>query len=89
MANNDFNENYGQVKRLYPDQNQLYFTLKGGRTAMSPTDGYYFIPTSYPNYKSLVDLVYLCAELGWTLQVDTNPALVGGHAQVRYLVVDR
>ena len=90
MAKWDFEQNLGQIARLYPDVNRTYFTLGGGgvKTAMKPNNGYYFIPTTHGNYMTLVNLLYLCAEYGWVLQVRTQETLVGGHAEVIYIVVD-
>ncbi len=90
MANSDFEQNKGKITRLYPEGNKTYFTLggAGAKTAMSPNNGYYFIPATHGNYRALVDLLYLCTVHGWVLQVRTQPALVGGHGEVVYLVVD-
>lgn len=90
MANYDFEQNKGKIARLYPDENQLYFRLggTGSATAMKPQDGYYFVPLTHANYKALVDLVYLSAERDWVVKTRTKPALVAGHAEVVYLVVD-
>ena len=91
MANFDFNETHGKIKRLYPDVPGLYLTVggAGSQTAMlSSTVIYYLIPRAHANYDALVDLVYLCAQQGWKLQIRTQPAPVGNAAQVIYLVVD-
>jgi hypothetical protein len=91
MANNDFEQNKGKIKRLYPDGTELYFSLGGAGsvTAMNPANGYYVIHNSNANYIVLVDLVYLCAEHGWTLKVRTQPNLNSNNiAEVVYLVVD-
>jgi hypothetical protein len=90
MANFDFEQNKGKIARLYPDKKQLYFRFGGAGSvsAMPPPGGYYFIPLTHPNYHALVDLVYLSAERDWIVRARTEPALVAGHAEVIYLVVD-
>ena len=90
MANFDAEHNKGKVKRLYPAQDRLWFTLggSGSVTAMNPKDGYYYILVTNNNFAGLYGLVYLCAEHGWTLKVRTLDNLVGGWAEVSYLVVD-
>ena len=55
---------------------------------MNPKDGYYYILVTNNNFAGLYGLVYLCAEHGWTLKVRTLDNLVGGWAEVSYLVVD-
>src|SRR6266436_1950191 len=87
------NNNHGKITRIYPNPDGVYFTF-GGRpgefqTAMNPANGYYSISMSHPNYKALVDLLYLAAEHDWNLQARTEPALgPGGRADVVYLVQD-
>ena len=85
-----FQNNFGRVRRLYPDQGGVYFTLTGGQTSMNPQNGYYRLLRSHRNYESLVDLLYMATENRWTLQVRTENQLdSNGHAQVNYFVVDR
>lgn len=96
MANNyDYGQNFGKVKRLYPTMGtypvpaKTFFQLKGGTTAMNPTDGYYYFSPSHNNYKAMLELLYLAADRQWTLYARTDPALdSNGNAQVLYLVVD-
>jgi len=85
--------NHGRITRIYPHPDGVYFTFGGlpgqFETAMKPTNGYYSIAMSHPNYKALVDLLYLAAEHDWNLQARTEPALgIGGRADVVYLVQD-
>lgn len=89
----NFANNHGRIRKLYPTVDGVYFAFGGQpgqwQTAMNPTYGYYFIPLTHPNYKSLVDLLYLAAEHDWNLQARTQPALgTGGRADVIYLVQD-
>ena len=89
----DFENNYGKVKRLYPDGGGIYFTVGGPGTQqqMHPQNGYYFISAGQTNYDKLIGLVYLAAQNGWTLKIRTQPSLDAGHANaadVIYLVVD-
>jgi hypothetical protein len=91
MPNHGHDQNYGKVARLYPtgqDGGRVFFTLKAGRTAMNPKGGYYFISKRHVNYNALVDLLYMAANAGYTVKVSTKRALVGGFAEVVYLVVD-
>jgi len=91
MPSNGIDANYGQVARLYPadtDGGRVFFTLKAGMTGMNPNGGYYFVPKRHVNYDALVDLLYMAAQQGKVLRVCTKPALVGGFAEVIYLVVD-
>ena len=88
-----FANNRGRIKRIYPEPTGVYFAFGGNpgewQTAMNPANGYYFIPMSHPNYKTLVDLLYLAAEHDWNLQARTQPTLgIGGRADVIYLVQD-
>jgi hypothetical protein len=89
----NFEHNHGRITRIYPEPTGVYFRF-GGRTgqwetSMNPTNGYYFISMSHPNYRPLVDLLYLAAEHDWDLQARTQPALgTGGRADVIYLVQD-
>ena len=56
---------------------------------MAPTNSYYFIDRTNPNFAALYDLVYLAADRGWKLKIRTQPNLgTGGRADVIYLVVD-
>lgn len=92
-SNWDFNQNYGRITRIYPEPAGVYFSFGGKvgqwQTAMNPANGYYYIPLSHPNYRSLVDLLYLAAEHDWTLKARTQPALgTAGRADVIYLVQD-
>ena len=87
-VNPGFEQNFGVVKRLYPEPNGTYFSLTGGQTAMKPVNGYYFIPKTHTNYDALVQLLYTAAEKRWTLKARTQPALASGSAVVIYLVVD-
>lgn len=89
QPNPGFGQNFGSVKRLYPEPNRTYFSLSGGATSMNPTNGYYYVPKTHPNYDAMIDLLYLAAEKRWTLKVRTQPALdANGHAEVIYFVVD-
>ena len=91
MANYHYGQNYGKVARLYPaseDGGRVYFKLKDGKTAMNPTRGYYFIPARLVNYNALVALLYMAANVGYTIKVRTTATLVGGYAEVQYLVLD-
>lgn len=83
-----YNSNYGKVARLYSTHGRTFFRLKGGQTAMNPTGGYYFVPTSHDNYNALVALLYMAANVGYTIYVRTKETLVDGHAEVYYFVVD-
>ena len=92
-TNFNFELNHGRITRIYPEPNGVYFRFGGKpgewQTAMNPTNGYYFIPMSHPNYAALVDLLYLAAERDWNLQARTQPTLgAGGRADVIYLVQD-
>lgn len=85
--------NHGRITRIYPHPDGVYFTFGGlpgqFETAMKPTNGYYSISMTHPNYKALVDLLYLAAEHDWNLQARTQPVLgTGGRADVIYLVQD-
>jgi hypothetical protein len=89
----NFGNNHGRITRIYPEPTGVYFTFGGHagewQTAMNPTNGYYYIPMSHPNYQALVNLLYLAAEHDWNLQARTQPALgTGGRADVIYLVQD-
>lgn len=89
----NFEHNHGRITRIYPEPTGVYFRFGGQpgqwETSMNPTNGYYYIPMSHPNYKPLVDLLYLAAEHDWNLQARTQPALgTGGRADVIYLVQD-
>jgi hypothetical protein len=89
----NFEKNHGKIKRLYPTTDGVYFSfgMNAGesQTAMNPTNGYYFIATTHPNYKALVDLLYMAAENRWNLQARTQPTLgTAGRADVIYLVQD-
>jgi hypothetical protein len=85
----DWTRNFGQVSRLYPTTGRTFFQLEGGETAMNPTNGYYFIPTTHNNYAALIELLYKAAQFGWTLHARTQQALdPNGFAEVLYLVVD-
>ena len=91
QGNPNFGNNHGRITRIYPEPTGVYFTFGGQpgqfQTAMNPTNGYYYIPISHPNYRALVDLLYLAAEHDWNLQARTQPALgIGGRADVIYLV---
>ncbi len=90
MADNwSFLKNYGTVKRLYPTSPGTFFILAGGKTAMKPKNGYYFIPTTHDNYESLIKLLYMAADRRWQLNVRTKKKRnSGGHADVVYLVRD-
>jgi hypothetical protein len=90
-TNWNFEKNHGRITRIYPEPTGVYFTFGGQpgqwQTAMNPANGYYYIPLTHPNYKSLVDLLYLAAEHDWNLQARTQPALgTAGRAEVIYLV---
>jgi hypothetical protein len=92
-TNWNFEKNHGKIARIYPEPAGVYFRFGGlpseVQTAMSPTNGYYFIPMSHPNYKALVDLLYLAAEHGWNLNARTQTTLsASGSAEVIYLVQD-
>lgn len=87
MANHDWHENYGYVAKLYPEPNKVYFALKDGKTAMNPTNDYYFVPKSHPNYEALVALLYMAADSRYVLYARTKENLVNGFAEVIYLVV--
>lgn len=89
----NFANNHGRITRIYPEPTGVYFTFGGQpgqwQTAMNPTNGYYYIPLTHPNYASLVNLLYLAAEHDWNLQARTQPTLgTGGRADVIYLVQD-
>ena len=91
QGNPNFGNNHGRITRIYPEPTGVYFTFGGQpgqfQTAMNPTNGYYYIPISHPNYKALVDLLYLAAEHDWNLQARTQPVLgTAGRADVIYLV---
>ena len=59
------------------------------KTDMNPNAGYYFIPLNHPNYKALVDLLYLCATNDWNVYARTKETLSpDGFAEVSYLVQD-
>jgi len=80
--------NYGRVTSLYPDRGGVYFRFPGGKTAMEPKDGYYYLPVSHPNYQAMYDLLYRAAEKRWKLYVNCDPKLnAGGHATANYFVV--
>lgn len=80
--------NYGRVGLLYPTDSGYYFTLVGGKTSMQPKDGYYFVVSTHKNYKSLTELLFRAAEMGWTINVRTEDALdAKGHARVNYFTV--
>lgn len=92
-TNWNFEKNHGKIKRIYPEPTGVYFRFGGNagefQTAMNPTNGYYFIPMTHPNYRVLVDLLYLAAEHRWNLQARTQPTLgTAGRADVIYLVQD-
>jgi hypothetical protein len=92
-TNWNFEKNHGRIKRIYPEPTGVYFSFGGQpgqwQTAMNPANGYYYIPLTHPNYKALVELLYLAAEHDWNLQARTEPALgTGGRADVIYLVQD-
>ena len=92
-TNWNFEKNHGRITRIYPEPTGVYFTFGGKpgqwETAMNPANGYYYIPLTHPNYKTLVDLLYLAAEHDWNLQARTQPALgTAGRAEVIYLVQD-
>lgn len=91
--NVNFGNNHGRITRIYPEPTGVYFTFGGKpgewQTGMNPVNGYYYIPMSHPNYRALVDLLYLAAEHDWNLQARTQPTLgAGGRADVIYLVQD-
>ena len=90
MPDPGFQHNFGQVGRLYPDTVNLWFRFRDGtgEQSMQPVNGYSFIPANSGNYQVMAQLVFLSAQNGWTLYAETAPELVGGHAQVLYLVVD-
>src|SRR5690349_12878937 len=90
MPDPSFVHNFGQIGRAYPDTVNLRFSFKAGtgEQSMQPQNGYYFIPANSGNYQVMAQLVFLSAEHGWTLHAQTADALIGGHAQVLYLVVD-
>ncbi len=90
MADNwSWTENYGTVGRLYPTSPGVFFRLSGGKTAMKPKKGYYFISTGHKNYGALIKLLYRAADRRWKLHARTKEKLnPGGHANVVYLVVD-
>ncbi len=87
--NSKWTNNYGYVSRLYPSDNKVYFSLKGGKTFMSPLRNYYYISISHPNYRAMVDLLYLAADKRWKLFVKTKNKLdANGFAEAEYFVVD-
>ena len=86
--NHGWTENYGKVGRLYPTKDKTFFKLVGGKTAMNPDKGYYYIPISHNNYDAMISLLYKAAELRYKIYARTQPNLVGGFAEVLYLVVD-
>lgn len=92
QVNNAWDKNYGRIVRIYPDPDRVLFRFGGVKkevqTAMNPTDGYYSIPKNHPNYQALVDLLYLAAANDWKLNARTQPQLIGGFAEVVYLVKD-
>jgi hypothetical protein len=90
MPDPSFVHNFGQIGRAYPDTVNLRFSFKAGtgEQSMQSQNGYYFIPANSGNYQVMAQLVFLSAEHGWTLHAQTADALIGGHAQVLYLVVD-
>lgn len=88
---NDYqwNRNYGNIKRLYPSGKQFVFSLKNGRTAMNPKQGYFTIPKSHENYDSLIEVLMMAANKSMVLNVRTKPHLnSSGYAEVVYLVLD-
>lgn len=88
MANYSYSENYGYIKRIYPEPKRVYFCLKDGKTAMNPKSGYYFIPKTHSNYKALIALLYMVADSRYIIKVRPKADLVGGYAEVIYLVLD-
>ena len=89
MAEGGYDQNYGQVGRLYADPTRLFFTLTGGRTAMNPRHGYYLIPKTHPNYDTLISLLFMAAESRHVIKARTEDKLDNdGFAEVIYLVVD-
>jgi hypothetical protein len=91
MANYDFENNLGKIARIYPDGNGLFirFGGPGAKTAMHPTNGYYQLPITHPNYQAMVNLVYFSAQNGWTVAARTSANLESdGAAEIVYLVVD-
>ena len=88
MAKYGYGSNYGKIKRLYPTTGRTYFSLKDGKTEMNPNKGYYFIPSAHNNYNVLVSALYMAAENRYTLYARTKQDLVGGYAEVIYLVID-
>ena len=93
MAAFDPENNHGRITRIYPDSGRVYFHFGGkkkeSKTDMNPKDGYYFIQVSHPNYRAMVDLLYLSAESDWNLKARTQGQLSPeGHAEVVYLVQD-
>ncbi len=93
MANWQFENNHGRIARIYPNPNSVIFRFGGKpaevKTDMNPNAGYYYIPITHPNFKALVDLLYLCAEHDWNIYARTKETLAGdGTAEVLYLVQD-
>jgi len=87
MPPSDYNENYGQVKRIYARHNGVCFDLKLGKKGMNPR--YYFIKKTHANYSALVALLYMAANLGYVIYARTMDALdANNEAEVTYLVVD-
>ena len=84
------NENFGKIKLLYADASQgYYFSLTGGKTAMNPKRGYYYVPQTHKNKSVIVDLILRAAERGWTIKVRTQKALdKNGYAPVEYILVE-
>jgi hypothetical protein len=79
--------NYGRVTLVYPDPGGVYFQLLGGKTAMQPKDGYYYLPISHPNYQAMCDLLYRAAEKRWKLYVNTEPKLDAKRHAIAYSFV--
>jgi hypothetical protein len=88
--NYDPTQNYGRIGRLYPSGSGItYFRLVGGKNAMNPLYGYYWIPASCANCNEMRELVRLAAEQRLIVQARTSPTLsADGTAQVHYLVID-
>ena len=61
----------------------------GGETKMAPVGGNYYILADHKNYQATVDLLYLAAQNGWTVQARTaNQLDAEGYARVAYIRVD-
>ncbi len=81
--------NFGRIGQLNPAGAGVYFKLVGGKTAMKPESGYYFVDKGHPTFQAMYDLLYRAAKERWEVKARTESKLNDkGYAVVEQVIVD-